>query len=276
MSTIAAVVMYPIHVTNQWLDNSSSVIPTFVRDRMSLENRIQELENELTIARRNDVTRNRLSDENNRLRSLLGVDSENRVAAAVIARPDELPYDLLQIDRGSDHGVVVGAPVYLGKDNVLGLVVHTATNYAFVELISSPNFTATAFLSGANVVVGLRGLGGGVARISVPQGIPVTVGDLVYLPSIEPGVYGRVSYVENEPTQPEQYGYITPELSLSSVHQVAVGNLTQITQSPDEINEQIQARIQSSLIISDLVIATSSTSTIEAAQGTTTEEINDL
>jgi cell shape-determining protein MreC len=228
---------------------------------LSLENEIKELENELAIARRNDVTRNRLANENNRLRSLLGAEGEDRIAAAVIARPSELPYDLLQIDRGSQHGVEIGAPVYLGKDNVVGLVVHTASTYSFVQLITSPNFSATAFLSGPNVVVRLTGLGGGVARVSVPQGIPLSNGDLVYLPSIEPGVFGQISYIENEPTQPEQFGYITPDLAISSMHLVAVGKLTQITQSPEVISERIKTEINNALVISNLSVGTTSTST---------------
>ncbi|MEY3784359.1 MAG: hypothetical protein RLZZ230_681, partial [Candidatus Parcubacteria bacterium] len=196
-SVVSSVVMYPIHATNTWLDKSSSLIPTFFRNRVELENEIKSLNQDLVVAQRSTITQQRLWEENVRLRHLLGIDNEDRIAAAVIARPNELPYDLLQIDQGSDHGVEVGSPVFIGKDVVVGLVVHVAAGYSFVQLVTSPGFKASAFISGPDVVVTMEGMGSGVARVSVPQGVPLAVGNLVYLPSVEPGIFGRISYIEN-------------------------------------------------------------------------------
>jgi cell shape-determining protein MreC len=218
------VVMYPVHVTSEWLRTSSSRLPMFLRDQQELITQVETLENELAIAVSTDLTQQRLFDENTWLRQLLGVDGKERIAAAVIARPTELPYDLMQIDRGSDSGIKVGAPVYVGADNVIGIVSYTAPKYSFIELFTTPGFQATAFISGANVMTTLEGFGGGVARISVPQGIPLNVGNLVHVPSIDPGVFGRVEYVENRPTQPEQYGYITLPKPVSGIRYVAVGS----------------------------------------------------
>ncbi|MBP6881223.1 MAG: rod shape-determining protein MreC [Candidatus Pacebacteria bacterium] len=265
MSAVAAIIMTPIHATGVWLEQSSSLVPTFFRDRRSLENEIESLEDRLAIAERTSLTQDRLWEENNRLRGLLGVASEERIAAAVIARPNELPYDLLQIDRGSNHGVTVGAPVFLGKDIVIGLVVHVAPAYSFVELITTPGFEASAFISGPNVVVTMEGLGGGVARVKVPQGIPIRAGDLVYLPSIEPGVYGRISYVENLPTQPEQYGYISPDISLQSVHQVAVGSLSQIARSALEVDQQVRELVEKSLFVEGVTVGSSTAASSTAS-----------
>lgn len=260
-SYVASVIMYPVHATNVWLEESTSLVPTFIRDRQSLEAEIKDLNNQLVVSSRVGVTQQRLLEENARLRSLLGANDEGRVLAAIIARPDELPYDLLQIDRGARHGVEVGAPVFVGKDTVIGLVLHVSEEYSFVELFTTPNFEATVFISGPNVVATMEGRGGGVARVRVPQGIPITVGNLVHVPSVEPGVFGRISYVENRPTQPEQYGYITPELSISSLFQVSVGPLSQISRSVDEIEDRIQDDIKTQLLINEMVTVGVSTST---------------
>lgn len=271
MSAVVAFVMYPVHATNVWLAESSSLVPAMIRDRQSLVDEIEHLENELVAANRNNVTLRRLSDENFRLRKLLGADTDGRVLAAVIARPAELPYDLIQIDRGSEQGIEIGAPVYVGSDVVIGLVVHTAPQYSFVELVTTPGFEATAFISGPNVVARIEGYGGGVARVRVPQGIPLTVGNLVYLPSVNPGVYGRIAYIENEPTQPEQYGYISPEIALSSIHEVAVGRVSQISRSPEEIDERIREELRTSLRVPGVTVGVISTST-----GTTTDQIEEV
>jgi|AntRauTorckE6833_2_1112554.scaffolds.fasta_scaffold01096_2 cell shape-determining protein MreC len=273
ISSVASVLLYPVHSTSAWLNESSSLVPSFVRERISLANQIKDLENELVKAGRIDVTQERLVEENIQLRSLLGINTEERTAAAIIARPDELPYDLLQIDRGSNHGIEVGAPVFIGRDIVLGLVVHTAPNYSFVELITTPEFRATAFISGPDVVVNMEGLGGGVARVLVPQGVPMSVGNLVYLPSVEPGVFGRISYVENRPTQPQQYGYITPEIPISGLHRVAVGKLSQISQSAEIIDERIIELIRNKLQVPDVSVGTtSSSSRLDGAQAGVAEE----
>lgn len=265
-SVMSATIMYPVHATNKWMEESSSLIPTFVRDRQSLQKQVESLKNDVVVAGQSSVTRQRLSEENNRLRQLLGASEESRVAAAVIARPSELPYDLLQIDRGSEHGIEVGSPVFIGPDIVIGLVVHTASEYSFVELITTPGFEATAFISGPDVVATMEGYGGGVARVRVPQGIPLLVGNLVYLPSIEPGVFGRISYIENRPTQPEQYGYISPELAISSIYQVTVGKQSQISQSASEIDENILELMRKQLLVDGVSVGV-------PASSSTTEEV---
>jgi cell shape-determining protein MreC len=253
-STVSATVMYPVHVTNTWFKESSNLVPVFIRDRQSLQGQVESLKNELVIKSGSNLTQQRLVEENNRLRKLLGADGETRIAAAVIARPGELPYDLLQINRGSLHGIEVGSPVFLGRDIVIGLIVHTAVEYSFVELITTPDFEATVFISGPNVVATMEGYGGGVARVRVPQGIHLSVGNLVYLPSIEPGVFGRISHIENRPTQPEQYGYISPDIAISSIYQVSVGKQSQISHEAVEINERILEQMRTELMVDNLSV----------------------
>jgi hypothetical protein len=267
ISVISAVVMYPVHSVNQWLRESSNLVPVFIRDRQSLQTEIESLKNQLEVSKQADLTKQRLFEENNHLRQLLGADNENRIAASIIARPNELPYDLLQIDRGSQDGIEVGSPVFIGKDMVIGLVVHTATDYSFVELVTTAGFEATVFISGPNVVAKLEGFGGGVARVKVPQGVPLSVGNLVYLPSIEPGLYGRISYIENRPTQPEQYGYISPNVSISGLNQVAVGKLSQVSHSANDINEKLIEQIRTDLLVPDMKEGYVGTTT-----GTTSEQ----
>lgn len=268
ISAVSSIVMKPVQVVNLWLEESSSLLPTIFRDRRGLLAELEDLQQRLAVSERSSLTNKRLVEENDRLRKLLGISGEERIGAAVIARPDELPYDLLEIDRGSEHGIEVGAPVFVGTDVVIGLVVHTAPSYSFVQLITTPGFSASAFITGPNVVVNMEGVGGGVARVKVPQGVPLAVGNLVNLPSVEPGVFGRISYIENRPTQPEQYGYITPDIPISGVFRVSVGKLSQIARSADEVDAAVQAQIMQQLYVEGLsqtvVVSTSTVPTTTA------------
>jgi len=269
VSSVSAVALKPVYAVERWLNNSSSLIPVFIRDRVKLEKEIETLKQELATAGRRDITEQRLWEENNRLRAMLSADGKKRIAAAVVARPDQLPYDLLQIDQGSRAGVEVGAPVFIGKDAVIGLVVYTTEQYSFVELVTSPEFKASVFVSGPNVVAEMEGRGGGVARVKMPQGLTLRSGDMVYLTSVEPGVYGRISYVEDHPTQPEQYGYITPDIPINSIYQVAIGEKSQIAESPAAIDDNLRKIMRTVLLKNGsrtfAPAATGSTTTDEAA-----------
>ncbi len=269
-SIVGATVSYPVITVSNWLRESTGVFPSYIRERAALHEDIRKLENELVAAGGINVTLKQLSEENTLLRSLLSADGSKRIAAAVTARPNELPYDVLQIDRGSLHGVQVGAPVYIDSDSVIGLIVHVSAQYSFVQLFTTPGFSATAFISGPDVVATVEGYGGGVARVRVPQGIPIAEGNLVLLPSIETGIFGTISYVENLPTQPEQYGYITPNVSIPSLYFVAIGTEVVTTKSASDIDETVREYLQTLVKIEGVSLQVSS-STATVTEATSTE-----
>lgn len=271
-TAVGRVVMYPIQTTQQWFRESQARLPMFIKDRNVLVDRVKDLESKLAAAEGTDLTQQRLYEENLWLRDLLTIDQRARIGAAVIARPNELPYDFMQIDRGDADGIKLGAPVYIGADNVIGVVSQVATHYAFVELFTTPGFTTTAFISDANVVATLEGRGAGVARVAVPQGVPIKVGNLVHVPSIEPGVFGRIDYIENEPTQPEQYGYVTLRKPITSINYVAVGAETLEPVPPEMLEGRISDIIRETLLFdvtklnlaSTTIIGTSSATSVPA------------
>jgi cell shape-determining protein MreC len=269
-SLAGKIVMAPVHSVHTWIQTSDSRLPQYFRDRSELINRITELEQAVAIASGTDLTQQRLYEENQWLRQLLGVQNDSRVAAAVIARPGQLPYDYLQIDRGTIDGIQAGAPVYVGKDNVIGVVTSTTERYSFVELFTTPGFSTTAFISGANVMATIDGHGGGIARVRVPQGVPLQVGDLVHLPSLDPGVFGRVAYLENEPSQPEQFGYIALSQPVSSLHYVSVGKEVIHPSEPPVIEERVRAVITQAMNINTAQLNLASTTIISTSTATTT------
>ena len=127
-TAVGRVVMYPIQTTQQWFRESQARLPMFIKDRNVLVDRVKDLESKLAAAEGTDLTQQRLYEENLWLRDLLTIDQRARIGAAVIARPNELPYDFMQIDRGDADGIKLGAPVYIGADNVIGVVSQVATH----------------------------------------------------------------------------------------------------------------------------------------------------
>lgn len=246
MSGVSFVVLYPVTAVSSWYQYSEGAFPSYLRSRAELTKEIDELKATIANDSGTELSVKRLLEENMQLRSAAQVStSTNRISARVIAQPSKLSYDLLQIDQGSETGIVVGAPVFLGVDTVIGVVVHVARTYAFVELVTTPGFMATAYIVGPNVFANLEGIGGGVARVRVPQGIALREGNLILLPSVSSGVYGEVVRIENVPTQPEQFGYVTPPLSLQSILYVSVAKDVPSEKSELEIETSVRASVQS-------------------------------
>jgi cell shape-determining protein MreC len=262
-SKAVAVVLYPFHATSLWVKTSDGVLPSYLRSRSELVAELEALKFKNASEAGTELSLRRLLEENMILRSMANAgNAKERIVAKVIARPGVLSYDLLQVDKGASDGVVVGAPIYTGVDTVVGIVVSVHSTYSYVELFTSPGFLSTSYIFGPNVFAPIEGIGGGVARVKLPQGVPINVGQLVILPGVESGVYGEIVSVENEPTQPEQYGYITSPVSINSMLYVSIGNEVIPEREPQDIALDIRKHIESKMRLSSSTLGYLSTSTI--------------
>jgi cell shape-determining protein MreC len=223
-SFAVSVVMSPAHSMQTWFTYSGGSLPQYLRDRSALINEMNDLKSSQAAQSGERFTVELLSAENNELRELLGDKEEKRIVAGIIGRPNKLPYDVLVLDKGSEDGIVENAPVFIGDSTVIGIVDKVFAKSSVVELITTPGFSVSVFIFGPNIYTNAEGIGGGQLRVGVPQGIKLSEGDLVILPSVASGVYGEISVVDSIPTRPEQYGYVSPKTPLSSLRLVSVGD----------------------------------------------------
>lgn len=219
----SSVVFAPVAYFETWFYESGNTLPSYLRDRKVLLDEIQSLKKEVMIERSALNTISRLQAENTELRHMLGEESVERIAAAVIGRPGATPYDVLVIDRGSNDGVLENAPVYVGIDTAIGYVAKVFPDTSIVTLVTTPSFESTVYIIGPNIYTNARGIGGGVLEVSVPQGILLEVGDLVVVPSFDSGVYGTIDVVNSIPSEPEQRGYVTLKVPMHTVRFVSIG-----------------------------------------------------
>ncbi len=269
ISKVSSAVLYPFHVTSTWIKTSDGILPLYLRSKAELAAEVDSLRQELSTEVGTQLSIKRLIEEKMQLRALVRAGgAEERLVARVLAGPDQLSYDVLQIDKGARDGVVEGAPVYAGIDSIIGVVVHVSHNYSFVDLFTSPGFESRAFIFGPNVFSPIEGLGGGVARVKLPQGVAINPGQLVILPGVSSGVYGEIVSVQNEPTQPEQYGYIAPSLSLNNLIYVSVGLESILVKPDEEIDATVRNFIRESLRLQDKNYYQESTTTISVATST--------
>lgn len=226
LGKVVSIVTAPVYSFRHWMAESSATVPLYFRSRTELLGEIAALKDQLAALSGSDAAIERMRIENDELRSLLSIYDEERVAAAVVARPPYVPYDALLIDRGSNDGIREGAIVYYAHDRAIGVVARTFAQSALVTLFSSPGIMSTVYLIGPNVFTTAYGEGGGVMRVTVPQGIPLMEGDVAVVPSLAVGILGAVSAVASVSTEPEQNGFITFEVPLQSIRAVSVSPRT--------------------------------------------------
>ena len=236
----ASVAMLPAVSVHNWLVESTGALPSYLRSRSELVQHERELRRELADHAAAALTAAGLAHENEALRALIGATSSQRIAAGVIGRPTALPYDVLLIDRGTEDGIQENAPVYAGGDHAIGFVAHVFSGSAVVALVTTPGLTSTVYIYGPNIYTTATGLGSGSLRVSVPQGIELSEGDPVVVPSLNGGVYGTISVVDSEPRRPEQYGYVSMEEPLASISHVSVGTSPLPSISFEEAKEIIE------------------------------------
>lgn len=270
--TVVSIVVTPFETLRVWVIESDDSLPYYLRDRHSLQTQIESLKQEIAMSGGTENTLTKLKTENEQFRQLCAAVPEERVVARVVGRPPQLPYDILMIDRGVEHGVVEAAPVFVGSDHVVGYVSRVYEKTALVTLVSTARFESMAYIIGPNIYTYAVGVGGGMTKVVVPQGIPLSVGDTVILPAIDSGVYGTVAYIETSPTQPEQYGYVPMSQNLQSVQYVSVGKEPIVPHTYDEA-ESLVKDLRSNLFDIDLpegVLVTPNISTSTASSTTNT------
>jgi cell shape-determining protein MreC len=223
VASITSVVIMPLYIVRNYIETSLDTIPTYIRGRAELETHIESLKQEIASQQGIKTTLSSVEEENKELRALIGATKTPTILASVIARPPMSPYDTVVIDKGTEDGVLSGAPVYYGSGQALGYVRVTYAHHALITLFSSSNVQSTVYIYGPNIFTTAYGEGGGVIRLSIPPGIVVESGNVVVLPSLDAGVLGEIGVVQSIPTEPEQHAYITSEVSLQSLRFVRVG-----------------------------------------------------
>ncbi len=234
VSTVTGGVSTALYTVRHYMETSSATVPVFIRSRMELLRYTQELEQEVAASQGVAATLAYITAENTELRNLLSASSSPQIVAGVLARPPYTPYDTIVLDKGSEDGIVEYAPVYHGKGIALGYVHAVFPHMSYVTLFSSPGVESTVYIFGANLFTTAYGEGGGVVHLSVPQGVPLTRGDAVVLPSLHTGTLGTVDEIQSIATEPEQHAYVTLGVPLQSIRIVSVGTTPVHTVSFDE------------------------------------------
>jgi cell shape-determining protein MreC len=251
LSSVVAVVLYPFDVTRVWVLESSNSLPQYLRDRHALLTELETLKEKVAVTEGAENTVSKLQAENEQFRQLCKAVPEERVIARVVGRPPELPYDVMMLDEGYNAGVIEDAPVYAGTDQVIGYISRVYAKTSLVTLVTTASFESVAYIIGPNIYTHAEGIGGGILRVAVPQGITLSKGNTVILPALDSGVYGTIQEVVTSPTKPEQYGYVPLAINIQGLQYVSIGR-EPITPHSYADAQTVVAKIRSDLFMVDL------------------------
>lgn len=213
-------VAYPFYMLRTWFQSSESAIPFFFRSRAALEAEIASMRDQRSAAEYDELRLRSLEEENANLREATEVGVP-RIVADVVRRPNETPYDTLIINKGAADGVKESAIVYGRAESAIGSVRRVFAKSSLVVLFSTPGELSPVYIYGPNIFARAEGIGGGVLRVEVPQGIEIAVGDPVVVPAAR-GVYGAIDHIESSPSNPAQYAFVAQEPAMTALRFVSV------------------------------------------------------
>ncbi|MEK7147928.1 MAG: rod shape-determining protein MreC [Patescibacteria group bacterium] len=169
----------------------------FFRSRGALINENTMLKDRLALLESEHSELSLKDSEIENLRTLLGrTASTQGIAATILTRPPQSPYDLVVIDAGFRNKISSGSRVTLPEGPEIGTVVDVFPTFSKVKLYSTSGEKTSAVLERHQVPVTLEGIGGGNFKIIVPRETEVVVGDRVLSASFESTLVAVVEDVE--------------------------------------------------------------------------------
>ncbi|MBF2754865.1 MAG: rod shape-determining protein MreC [Gammaproteobacteria bacterium AqS3] len=173
--------LIPVRALVSLLDDSVRRVGSNLRSKRSQAREITELNRELLLLRWQLLRAREIIRENERLRALWvvteGLGENEVIGASLAAPPDALNPGILQIDRGSRHGVLEGHAV-LDSWGLIGRVASLTWQDSEVLTVSDPAHSVLAEVARTGERILLHG--GGVDRLEaalVPPDSDLQVGD---------------------------------------------------------------------------------------------------
>ncbi len=139
--------------------------------------------------------------ENTSLKEILGRKNEKikMTLAAILAKPNQSPYDTLIIDAGKAQNIGVGSLVFALGNVPIGKVDTVYEKSSKIILFSNSGEKTQVVLSGKSVFMELVGRGGGNFEMIMPKDFTLAKGDEVVMPGINPYLMARVETILSDP-----------------------------------------------------------------------------
>ena len=233
LSYSTEIIFHPVFALSQAIDIRLKDIGSYFVSKNYLYNQNQKLQAEVSFDDARMSNYDSVVADNVSMKEILGrADPKAKlVLSAILAKPNQSPYDTLLIDAGGIAGIKTGDTVFALGNVPVGRVGDVYPNSAKVILFSNPGEQVEAIISSGSSVknparnasgiadageisVQLVGRGGGNFEMVVPQGMTLQQGDQVVLPGINSYVLGIVQTVISDPRDPFTKAILTSPINI--------------------------------------------------------------
>ena len=228
--SVAALVRAPVAAVwsaeNSVSDGARSIqVALTSKEAVHAENKVlRERIEELELYAINNMV---LKSENDELRALLGVESEQRfqgILARILSDGGVLPYGTISISRETQAPYVVGSYVYGANNVVIGRIDHVAGTSALVRLLSAPGEETKVVIGRDDRLTAavLVGHGYGNFVLEIARDADIREDDPVVLLGEERSLVGFVGAIETVATDAFQTVRVRTPLNLDTIRFVRV------------------------------------------------------
>ena len=195
-----------------------------IRTKVSVFRENQNLITENTDLKIKMIDHELVVRENTELKELLGRLPENSsfILTAILAKPNQSPYDTVIIDAGMNIGVKEGEKVFVYGEIPVGVISKVYDTTSLVALYSNPGQTTEAILDGSNATVSLLGRGGGNFEMSIPIDLVSEKGTRIVFPGLSLRVLAIVEDVISSPTDPLKKVLLRSPVNIQNLRWVSI------------------------------------------------------
>jgi cell shape-determining protein MreC len=142
-------------------------------------------------------------------------DLKTGITAPVVSSVRSSPYGTFLIGAGSADGITTGSMVLTVGGFVVGVVGDTGLHASIVTELFAPGASTEVIVHGVPGTA--RGYGAGNARITIPRGLAITVGDPVVAPGLGQRAVAIVGEVSSSSASASEEIYIRLPVNLATL-----------------------------------------------------------
>ena len=224
LSAVTRFIFHPVVVLGNAVGDSFSNMKSILKTRQALTTENENLQLQLAGAAAELANYNSISDENTKLKEILGRKKESvqMILASILSKPNQSPYDTLVIDAGSTEGIVLNARVFALGNVPIGYVGQVLPHTSKVVLYSNPGERTEVIVSGHDVAMQTVGRGAGNFELALPRDFTITNGVEVDLPGSAHYIIGNVSTVLSDPRDSFQKALVVSPVNIQELKYVQV------------------------------------------------------
>jgi cell shape-determining protein MreC len=191
----------PIFILGNSLGEKLGNLGAYFLSKKSLLKENENLQSQILESQADRANYSSILAENLELKEILGRQSEKTatILAAILAKPNQNPYDTLLIDVGAVQAIEKGKLVLAFGSVPIGRVAEVYGNSSKIILFSSAGEKNQTIISGRDIFMELVGRGGGNFEIILPRDLTLQKGDQVILPGLNPSTVAVVETIISDP-----------------------------------------------------------------------------